>query len=123
MVRRSATKLPGGGQETGSAKGAQHYVELAERFLREGAKLEDSVQASEKLYKAAEESVKAAALLLSLDEMLGKVEKKGQVDRSGAGEGSGALRRRWAGKYASGGTRPATSTCSAVRESTIHNVR
>jgi len=48
------------------------------RFLEEGRGLvnKDPVQASEKLYKAAEESVKAAASCLSLD-VLRQVENKG----------------------------------------------
>ncbi|WP_054854454.1 PaREP1 family protein [Vulcanisaeta distributa] len=46
------------------------HLELAERFLREGVELvsKDPVQASEKLYKAAEEAVKAMAIALGLDE-------------------------------------------------------
>jgi len=57
---------------------AQAHVELALRFLEEGRGLvnKDPVQASEKLYKAAEESVKAAASCLSLD-VLRQVEDKG----------------------------------------------
>jgi hypothetical protein len=43
------------------------HIELAERFLAEGRELidKDSVQASEKLYKAAEEAVKALATALN----------------------------------------------------------
>ena len=46
------------------------HLELAERFLREGVELidRDPVQASEKLYKAAEEAIKAIAIALNLDE-------------------------------------------------------
>jgi hypothetical protein len=49
---------------------ALQHLELAERFLAEGEKLvdKDPVQASEKLYKAAEEAVKAIATALDLDE-------------------------------------------------------
>ena len=56
-------------------------LELAERLLEEGISyLErgDAVQASEKLYKAAEESVKAAAVLLGLSEVLEEVEARGR---------------------------------------------
>jgi hypothetical protein len=46
------------------------HVEIAEKFLVEGRELidKDPVQASEKLYKAAEETVKALALALNLPE-------------------------------------------------------
>ncbi|ADN49605.1 PaREP1 family protein [Vulcanisaeta distributa] len=46
------------------------HLELAERFLRDGMELidRDPVQASEKLYKAAEEAIKAMAVALGLDE-------------------------------------------------------
>ncbi len=47
------------------------HLELAERFLREALSLlekNDTVQASEKLYKAAEEAIKAMAEALELPE-------------------------------------------------------
>ena len=46
------------------------HLELAVRFLNEGRDLidRDPVQASEKLYKAAEEAIKALAIVLNLDE-------------------------------------------------------
>ncbi len=47
------------------------HLELAENFLRDGMELIDRdppVQASEKLYKAAEEAIKAMAVALGLDE-------------------------------------------------------
>ena len=52
-----------------SEKALQH-LELAERFLSEGRELidKDPVQASEKLYKATEEAVKAIATALKLPE-------------------------------------------------------
>jgi len=52
-----------------AGKKALQHLELAERFLSEGEKLvdKDPVQASEKLYKAAEEAVKAIATALDLD--------------------------------------------------------
>ncbi len=51
-----------------------------ERFLREGRRLvdEDPVQASEKLYKAAEEAVKLLAEELKMDELLKRVEERGR---------------------------------------------
>ncbi len=59
---------------------AEAHLELAKRYLREGEKLAgtDPVQASEKLYKAAEECVKAAAKLLSLREVLERVKARGR---------------------------------------------
>ena len=53
-----------------AGKRALQHLELAERFLSEGKELVDGdlVQASEKLYKAAEEAVKAIAAALDLDE-------------------------------------------------------
>uniref|UniRef100_A0A7J2U0Z6 HEPN domain-containing protein n=1 Tax=Ignisphaera aggregans TaxID=334771 RepID=A0A7J2U0Z6_9CREN len=49
---------------------ARKRLELAERFLAEGKELidESPVQASEKLYKAAEEAVKVLAIALKLPE-------------------------------------------------------
>jgi len=49
---------------------ARRHLELAERFLAEGRELidRDPVQASEKLYKAAEEAVKIIAIALKLPE-------------------------------------------------------
>ena len=46
------------------------HLELAEKFLSDGKELidKDPIQASEKLYKAAEEAVKAIAIALNLDE-------------------------------------------------------
>jgi hypothetical protein len=53
-----------------AGKKALRHLELAERFLSEGKELvdRDLVQASEKLYKAAEEAVKAIATALKLPE-------------------------------------------------------
>lgn len=53
-----------------AGKSALQHLELAERFLTEGRGLidKDPVQASKKLYKAAEEAVKAIATALDLDE-------------------------------------------------------
>ncbi|MCC6057185.1 MAG: PaREP1 family protein, partial [Desulfurococcaceae archaeon] len=58
-------------------KKALQHLELAERFLAEGRELidKDPVQASEKLYKAAEEAVKAIATALNLDEARKALEK------------------------------------------------
>jgi hypothetical protein len=49
---------------------ARRPLELAEKFLIKGEKLinKDPVQASEKLYKAAEEAVKTIAIALKLSE-------------------------------------------------------
>ena len=60
-----------------AGKRAQQHLELAERFLAEGGELigRDPVQASEKLYKAAEEAVKAIAIALNLPEAIKALEK------------------------------------------------
>jgi hypothetical protein len=58
-------------------KRALQHIELAVKFLSEGKELidKDPVQASEKLYKAAEEAVKAIATVLNLDEARKALEK------------------------------------------------
>jgi hypothetical protein len=50
--------------------GAERHLALASRYLEEGKTLieKDPVQASEKLYKAAEEAVKALAIGLDLEQ-------------------------------------------------------
>jgi hypothetical protein len=55
------------------------YIEIAERFLVEGRELidKDPVQASEKLYKATEEAVKALAIALNLPEARKAIESGG----------------------------------------------
>ena len=60
---------------------AKAHLELAEKFLEEALEYirkGDAAQASEKLYKAAEESVKAAAILLNLTDVLERVESRGR---------------------------------------------
>ncbi|MEM1545417.1 MAG: PaREP1 family protein [Candidatus Methanomethylicia archaeon] len=56
------------------------HLELAERFLEEGRQLidKDPVQASEKLYKVAEETIKALAIHFKLTEILAKVNERGR---------------------------------------------
>ncbi|RLE57475.1 MAG: hypothetical protein DRJ40_02660 [Thermoprotei archaeon] len=56
------------------------HRELARRFLEEGMKLIDvnPVQASEKLYKAAEEAVKTLVLKHRLRSIVERVEKRGR---------------------------------------------
>jgi len=63
----------------GAAAEAWRRVELASKYLEEGEGLaeEDPVQASEKLYGAAEEAVKALALHFGLSDILERVEKGG----------------------------------------------
>ncbi|RLE57237.1 MAG: hypothetical protein DRJ40_02685 [Thermoprotei archaeon] len=58
----------------------QIRLELAEKYLKEGVKLvdKDPVQASEKLYKAAEECIKAAATHLNLKDILARVRRRGR---------------------------------------------
>jgi hypothetical protein len=59
---------------------AEARLELAERYLAEGKELvdRDPVQASEKLYKVAEECVKALAIHYNLEDILRNVEKRGK---------------------------------------------
>ncbi len=60
---------------------ARAHLELAERLFREALVLveeRDAVQASEKLYKAAEETLKAAALVLDAKDILERVEARGR---------------------------------------------
>jgi hypothetical protein len=56
------------------------HLELSLRYLGEGRALvnRDPVQASEKLYKAAEEAVKALAIFYNLQDVLAGVEEKGR---------------------------------------------
>ena len=56
------------------------HLELSHRYLEEGKALvnRDPVQASEKLYKAAEEAVKALAIFYNLQDVLAGVEEKGR---------------------------------------------
>ena len=53
---------------------------LAKRYLEEGKRLldEDPIQASEKLYKAAEEAVKALAVHHRLEDVLVRVRERGR---------------------------------------------
>ncbi len=59
---------------------AEVHLELAEKYFREGLELvdKDPIQASEKLYKAAEEILKAIAKHLNLVDILGKVRERGR---------------------------------------------
>jgi len=56
------------------------HLELSLKYLDEGRALidKDPIQASEKLYKAAEEAVKALAILCNLQDVLAGVEEKGR---------------------------------------------
>jgi hypothetical protein len=60
--------------------GVEAHLELALRYLEEGRRLADGdpVQASEKLYKAAEEVVRALAVHYNLDDILGRVAERGR---------------------------------------------
>lgn len=59
---------------------ARIHLELARRFLDEGKKLinKDPIQVSEKLYKAAEETIKGFAKLLNIEEILAGIHKRGR---------------------------------------------
>jgi len=63
------------------AAAAEVRLELASIYFREGAKLvdRDPIQANEKLYKAAEECVKALAIYLNLGNILREVERSGRL--------------------------------------------
>jgi hypothetical protein len=63
---------------------AEAHLELAARFLAEGKALTDGdpVQVSEKLYKAAEEAVKALAIHLNLSEVLRQVEGQADLEKA-----------------------------------------
>jgi hypothetical protein len=56
------------------------HLELSHRYLDEGRALvnRDPIQASEKLYKAAEEAVKALAIFYNLQDILSRVEGRGR---------------------------------------------
>jgi hypothetical protein len=56
------------------------HIELALRYFEEGMNFidKDPVQASEKLYKAAEETVKALTVHFNLNDILEAVEKRGR---------------------------------------------
>ena len=60
-----------------AVKRALQHLELAEKFLAKGRELigKDPIQASKKLYKAAEEAVKAIATALNLNEARKALEK------------------------------------------------
>jgi len=59
---------------------AEERIELALKYLEEGRALveKDPVQASERLYRAAEEAVKALALHYNLRGVLEKAERRGR---------------------------------------------
>ena len=56
------------------------HLNLAKKFLEEGRKLadRDPIQASEKLYKAAEETIKALTMRLNLSDVLSRVTARGR---------------------------------------------
>jgi len=70
----------------------ESHLELASRYFEEGRVLadKDPIQASEKLYKAAEEAVKALAMHFNLSDILEDVEK---MSRWTAAELDKAVRR------------------------------
>jgi hypothetical protein len=93
----------------------ERHASLALRYLEEGKGLvdKDPVQASEKLYKAAEETVKALAIRFGLGEVLKRVSERGRwtvtelekaVSRISESLGEGSTPR---------GTLRTTCTCGA----------
>jgi rRNA processing protein Krr1/Pno1 len=59
---------------------AKQHMDLALRYLEEGRSLadKDPVQASEKLYKAAEETVKMLAISFNMEDILKTVDERGR---------------------------------------------
>jgi len=59
---------------------AKIHIDLAKKFFREGKNLlhVDPIQASEKLYKAVEEAIKALTILDNIEEILERVKKRGR---------------------------------------------
>ena len=62
------------------SKKAKLHAELAKYFLSEGKRLIDKnpIQASEKIYKAAEEAIKALTMSLGIENVLSKVKERGR---------------------------------------------
>ena len=62
------------------SKKAKLHAELAKYFLSEGKRLIDKnpIQASEKIYKAAEEAIKALTMSLGMENVLSKVGERGR---------------------------------------------
>jgi len=60
--------------------GVKQRIDLALRYLEEGGSLadKDPIQASEKLYKAAEEAVKALAIRFNMEDILKIVGERGR---------------------------------------------
>ena len=85
---------------------AGRHLQLAQKFLEEGEALieKDPVQASEKLYKAAEEAVKALAVALDLEQAKAAAGESGwrarPLNRAAAEElGLEGLAPRWKAAY------------------------
>lgn len=97
---------------------AEIHAEHAEKFLEEGKALldKDPVQASEKLYKAAEEAVKAAAYRLGLSEVINK--ERGDGLRQILKMRLGPRPAYWERTSTWGGTGPTTFTSSTWRSLT-----
>ena len=68
------------GAEMSKEIGIKQRIDLAVKYLEEGRSLADKnpIQASEKLYKAAEEVVKALAVRFNIDDILKIVDEKGR---------------------------------------------
>jgi len=77
------------------------HLELSHRYLGEGRALvgRDPVQASEKLYKAAEEAVKALAIFYDLQDVLAGVEEKGRRTVSYLEKAVEAISERLGGRF------------------------
>jgi hypothetical protein len=77
------------------------HLELSLRYLGEGRALvdKDPIQASEKLYKAAEEAVKALAIFYDLQDVLTGVEGRGRWVVSDLGKAVEAISERLGGWF------------------------
>ncbi len=77
------------------------HLELSLKYLDEGRALigKDPVQASEKLYKAAEEAVKALAVFYNLQDVLAGVEEKGRWTVSYLEKAVEAISERLGGRF------------------------
>ena len=80
------------------------HVKLSEKYLRDGKELidKDPIQASEKLYKAAEEALKVLIMRNNIEKILKKVKERGRWRVDDLFEGVSELRkifgddvRRW----------------------------
>ena len=92
---------------------AETHVELALKFLEEGKGLvdKDPIQASEKLYKAAEETVKALAIHFNLVNIIKSVNERGRWTVTDLERVPWKSQGSWEGGSGPLGMRQTTYTC------------